>query len=1154
MVADAYNYTEDPEEYDRYAHLVNSRYLEAHAIQNEIVIEALVAQSDKSKIVMDLGCGTGFDAVALLHGDANLKYVGVDQSQQMCERLMKKVGDAGFGHRTTVIQESIQRISHDSDTSNLRVGQESFRPQVVITAFTCHHLKKGEKASLYRAIAKSLPPTGFFVITDLINSEVDLKANMEVAGNEALLFEIADIRKGAELASWLDDEEREQLAQRWVDHYTSENIPLQLSEEIALLKESGFSQIQLHFRSGQNCVLSAGFGSRFDDYSRLIGRLHEQLDQISIDNCSSDERDTRYEELFQRDKKLRRDFYRSFGISGASFAIADNQTGGFTLLQQGVKLTVPLKAKFAMPIVKPPSSAGLLRNVFLGGDDKAIENYSGFINRLFQIERGRQVDAGHSEVIVPEFLRVLEDGIVKKSVRNKTAVRQDWHLYSESELLLAIVEWRWYLWMISRYSTELAISNLTFDSCYQASPAGNEERYFDDKFFQAHKGINWRDLPEASIALLDKKDSWGGADVYHKAWEALRMQLDDSSTKTCFGDDIECIARIAGRVPQLLAEQVFEIIQGKHGQSRLKSIRDALVDLHKLAEAPICPYYYFILSDGRLKSHFVTSLLRSETNPVTYYASNKHGRQQHTVVALALVSLDSGALGYEVATPSDKSLQLFQLRTALGICANRMIDRLFVDRLHLEARHKVRSHNDKVVVASQVTSKTRIFVLGSFDRRITFYSQQARALQLVRALTDMKILDIVATAETNSKIAVVGGGIAGVTAAAALLLTGRNVTLFERREILHLQSSASHRFVLPRVAEWPDDVSLCERAQLPLLDWKASTASEIVGELTQKWRELLSWVPATSYKIESHCEIIEVRQNDKNPAEVIFLRNSEKLSEVFDVVIMAVGHGFEEGTDKRRDVKTYWEQDGLTHPVRESDSIKVIIAGTGDGGLVDFQRVATGKPEGSAEEQRKHIYKLAQNPALRSLGRKFREIDFVVAAKELMGIEPDDHQTLPVEYMKAFETLPPLDQEELLSMPELSWRPGVESITLVHNSPQYLNLRSLLFNRVIVFLLAKREPGRIQLKRGKAAEHTTQVRGKKHVKITLHDGTIENLPCDEFVARQGVPRKNIFAKINGLKEVHLNWEKKVSAFGIASDLDQDTFNWYAERVFAGSSV
>jgi glycine/D-amino acid oxidase-like deaminating enzyme len=115
-------------------------------------------------------------------------------------------------------------------------------------------------------------------------------------------------------------------------------------------------------------------------------------------------------------------------------------------------------------------------------------------------------------------------------------------------------------------------------------------------------------------------------------------------------------------------------------------------------------------------------------------------------------------------------------------------------------------------------------VLGCYDSRITFYSQQARALELVYALYDQQNLT------PNARIAVVGGGAGGVTLAAALVLTDPNLTvvLFERADdLLPLQRGSTRRRIDPHIYDWPRDDAEHEAAELPLLDWRADAANQV---------------------------------------------------------------------------------------------------------------------------------------------------------------------------------------------------------------------------------------------------------------------------------------------------------------------------------------
>src|SRR5690606_26776805 len=89
------------------------------------------------------------------------------------------------------------------------------------------------------------------------------------------------------------------------------------------------------------------------------------------------------------------------------------------------------------------------------------------------------------------------------------------------------------------------------------------------------------------------------------------------------------------------------------------------------------------------------------------------------------------------------------------------------------------------------------------------------------------------------KVGIAGGGLSGVTTAAALAVLGCRVTIFESLEgILELQSSASHRYIHPRIAEWPDRNSLRTDAELPLLNWRAADAKKVLEDVSQEFNQL----------------------------------------------------------------------------------------------------------------------------------------------------------------------------------------------------------------------------------------------------------------------------------------------------------------------------
>jgi NADH dehydrogenase FAD-containing subunit len=94
-----------------------------------------------------------------------------------------------------------------------------------------------------------------------------------------------------------------------------------------------------------------------------------------------------------------------------------------------------------------------------------------------------------------------------------------------------------------------------------------------------------------------------------------------------------------------------------------------------------------------------------------------------------------------------------------------------------------------VLADFQVSAIGNVFLLGCLEKRVTLYSQQVRAINLAAALIDEGRI------KANSRVAIIGGGAAGITAAAAIARAIPNITdlhVYERRsKILHLQTQST---------------------------------------------------------------------------------------------------------------------------------------------------------------------------------------------------------------------------------------------------------------------------------------------------------------------------------------------------------------------------
>lgn len=234
--------------------------------------------------------------------------------------------------------------------------------------------------------------------------------------------------------------------------------------------------------------------------------------------------------------------------------------------------------------------------------------------------------------------------------------------------------------------------------------------------------------------------------------------------------------------------------------------------------------------------------------------------------------------------------------------------------------------DDWLQVASSPGDSSLYFV-GTFDRRITFYSQQVRALRLVHALSRPGKL------KPNDNVAVVGAGAAGITAALGLSLLGNDVTLYDpAASILQLQS-ASPRLLHPHIYEWPRLGSMDDRAGLPVLDWSASHGGEVCTKLNADFdaakARLQNLTVTPGHELKA-LERAGARWRLRLGA------NGTQIERLYDRVVLAIGFGDEISCGAAVPVH-YWKQNSTGSAAAEPHSpASYIVSGNGDGGLTDL--------------------------------------------------------------------------------------------------------------------------------------------------------------------------------------------------------------------------
>lgn len=257
-------------------------------------------------------------------------------------------------------------------------------------------------------------------------------------------------------------------------------------------------------------------------------------------------------------------------------------------------------------------------------------------------------------------------------------------------------------------------------------------------------------------------------------------------------------------------------------------------------------------------------------------------------------------------------------------------------------------------VLANFVLKDNVYVLGSFEKGVTVFNQQVRALNLAWALTKspnfMKRLE---------HVAVIGGGIAGLTLAAGLLKKGvQSITIFEKRPVFcPLQQGSDTRWVHPHIYEWPTEGTENPVAGLPIMNWKAGRASDVAQQILDEWHQLKEYnfpndAKKFSERVTERTDARYIKVNENLEIEWMCGSSDQRsvdgvahpfnaARETFTSVIFALGFGEENTGDISIDLRpiSYWRNESLGQPNLTSARKSYVISGYGDAALIDLCRI-----------------------------------------------------------------------------------------------------------------------------------------------------------------------------------------------------------------------
>lgn len=213
-------------ETDSEAFIDYGRYFVPRRAEQIAVISRLLTAGEASLRILELCCGEGLLAEAILEQLPAATVLGCDGSTRMLNRAGKRL--ARFGAR-------FRARGFDLAAAEWRRPDEPY--DAVVSSLAIHHLDAGEKQALYRDVHGMLRPGGRFIVADIVQP-----VTLEAVEAAAAAWDAAVMVQSLQLAGSLEPYhffEREQW--NLFRHPDPMDKPSPLHDQLNWLIDSGFA-------------------------------------------------------------------------------------------------------------------------------------------------------------------------------------------------------------------------------------------------------------------------------------------------------------------------------------------------------------------------------------------------------------------------------------------------------------------------------------------------------------------------------------------------------------------------------------------------------------------------------------------------------------------------------------------------------------------------------------------------------------------------------------------------------------------------------------------------------------------------------------------------------------------------------------------------
>jgi len=845
--------------------------------------------------------------------------------------------------------------------------------------------------------------------------------------------------------------------------------------------------------------------------------------------------------------KFNEELYKIYGVDGGVAIVADYSEMDIKFLRSNKEKPYPsLELKITSKSLAPE----------ILDDVKGMDIHK-FITNLYKLQR-KLIDVSDSKTQNIVFNRA-PDYLNESNFNNV-----QYHFIDKEEMFDLFVLWRLCLWLMSHtYTIDSKIKSDKVSSIIRKKFNKCNGEFYCDNLINTNAGIKSERHLESDISVLDSPSDSGFSKFEQGKWQELRHLID--KPVNLFQDEIAKLNHFLGTSIDLKYVEELFIKYDIFKNSPTITIQNILDFCHK-RNTVLISYFYFSIFSRRIKSHLILPIHSSKSHPIFYRTSEDFEK----------VSSSNSVLTYVCALDSDiEPEQVIALKGILKLASENILKVFYRNVIKHEINKDTFQSTRNVILSSlphvegwNANVAKKVFQIGHLENNLTFLSQQSRAINLVKSLVKLKYIK---SKGSGNKVAIIGGGLSGITTFYALKKKGiTHVHLYERNdELLSNFKNVEHRYIHPNIYHWPDRLFDEKLSELPFLNWESGNCGDVVSKILSQF---------FSSENVSHNDIFYNKKitGIKNTGRTYKLLENDGQDEIegnYNLIIICSGFSSEnrkikqiisqnfdkkylsgKSSDRNKAIKkryqSYWEKDSISKFYAKKKNIAII--GSGDGALIDIIRASLRKKD-KIKEPLSHyeIMLLSNKKALFEFGVMLSQFD-----KEFRTINSSRNVLDLFKYYKTNIHKSTVNLHLYSECKKLIKQYFRKDLVINFiNRDGYFNLNSSLLNRAIAYIIFE--------------SHELIVKNINHDflyywnnKVFVYDKAnkkVETItPIYQCYSRTGVSKtqfefENKTVKISyvqsekKLSKDYLEFERQISRLNITNHVTIDSIDWYLKE-------